>query len=56
MVRIVSFLVLVGFLVIPAQGLAQESIKGRWYTDPDQALSAAKKAKKPVLAAVMDHA
>jgi hypothetical protein len=32
------------------------AVKGKWYTRPNEALAAARKAKKPVLAVAMDHA
>lgn len=55
MARITLFSFLMILLLMPAPLLAEESIKGHWYTDPDEALAAAKKEKKPVLAAAMDH-
>jgi hypothetical protein len=32
------------------------AVQGSWFTDPDPALAAAKKERKPVLAVAMDHA
>ena len=52
MLRILLALV----LGVPAAFSPQdEKIEGEWFTDPDQALAAAEKAKKPVLAVAMDH-
>ena len=31
------------------------AVEGDWHTDPDAALAAALKAKRPVLAVAMDH-
>ena len=36
----------------PAPG---QEIKGRWFTDRQQALAAARRARRPVLAVAMDH-
>ena len=33
----------------------QEAVKGKWFTEPDAALTTAEKVKKPVLAVAMDH-
>ena len=33
----------------------QEAVKGKWFTDPAEALAAAVAVKKPVLAVAMDH-
>ena len=55
MARIVIFILLVILLLMPVRLCAEQSIKGNWHTDPGEALAAAKKAKKPVLAAAMDH-
>jgi len=54
--RIAFLIFLAGLVLLPAEASAQESIKGQWFTDRDQALQAAKKARKPILAAAMDHA
>ncbi len=53
--RFILFPILAFLLVMPAPLCAEDAIKGSWYTDPDEALTAAKKAKKPILAAAMDH-
>ncbi len=43
-------------LAVPLTSSPQaEKVRGDWFTDPDQALAAAEKAKKPVLAVAMDH-
>ena len=55
MARIGFCSLLVMVLLIPTWLDAGDTIKGDWHTDPGEALAAARKAKKPVLAAAMDH-
>ncbi len=51
-----SILVALVFLAAAVPASFAADIQGEWLTDPDQALEAAAKAKKPVLAVAMDHA
>ena len=55
---IIQVVTIFAFLLISCgQALAEkEAVKGRWHTERDNALAAAGKAKKPILAVAMDHA
>ncbi len=45
------------FVLLLRTGYGQEpeTVKGRWFTQVDKALAAAKTAQQPVLAVAMDH-
>jgi hypothetical protein len=48
-------LVLAAVLVLAGSAVPALAVEGAWFTDADEALAAAVKSKRPVLAVAMDH-